>query len=63
MSRRQESWMTSSLITRLNIPATHSLNKWMGKTEIIKSWAQDPGLVSNVFTKMDKRIISIKDDN
>ena len=53
----------SSLITRLTIPVTHLLNKWMIKTEIIKSWAQDPGLVSKVFTKMDKRIIRIKDNN
>ena len=44
----------------LNIPVTHLLNSWMGKTGMSKSWAQDPGLVSNGFTKIYKKKKRIK---
>ena len=46
--------MMSSPVTRLNIPFTHSLKLWMGKTGISVSLSQYPGLVSNEFTRIDK---------
>ena len=55
MSRRQESRMTPSAVTRLNIPVTHSLKTQMGLKKMSKSWVQDIGLVSNEFTNIDKR--------
>ena len=54
VSRRLESRMTSSPVTRLNIPVTRSLKWWLGKTGISESLSQVPGLVSNAFTKIDK---------
>ena len=51
--------MMSSNVTRLNIPVPHSLRSWIEKTEIIVSWSQDPGLVINQITKIDK-IISLR---
>ena len=55
--------MTSSPATRLNIPVMHSLKLWIGETGMGKSWAQDPGLVSNVFTNIDKSKMRIKYNN
>ena len=60
MLRRQESHITSSPMTRLNIPVTHSLKSWMRKTGMSKSWSKYPGLVSNGFTKIGKRKNRIK---
>ena len=55
--------MTSSPVTRLNIPVMHSLKSWMGETGTSKSWTQDPGMVSNGFTNIDKNKMRIKDNN
>ena len=52
--------MMSTPVTRLNIPVAHSLKSWMGKTGMSKSWAQDPGLVSNGFANIDKSKKRIK---
>ena len=44
--------------------ASHSLTEVVdGKTGISESWPQDPVLVSNGFTKIDKRKRRIKDNN
>ena len=44
-------------MTRLNIPVMHLLKLQMGKTGMIGSWSQYPGLVSKHITKIDKIII------
>ena len=46
--------MISSPVTRLNIPVTHLLKLWMGKTGISGYRSQDAGLVGHEFTKIDK---------
>ena len=38
----------------LNIPFTHLLKSWIVKTGMSGSWSQDPGLISNEFTNIDK---------
>ena len=50
-------------VTRINIPVAHSLKLWMVKTGMSNSWEQDPILVSNGFTKIDKLKGRIKDNN
>ena len=54
MLRIIDSQMTSSPVTRLNIPVTHSLKSWMWKTGMGGYWSQDPGLVSDYFTSIGK---------
>ena len=43
-------------MTILNITVMHSWKLWMGNMKIIGSWSQDPGLVSNDITNIEKRI-------
>ena len=55
--------MTYSPMTRPNIPITNFLKSWMSKTGMGEYWPQDPGLVSNGFTNIDKGKRRIKDNN
>ena len=44
--------MTSSPVTRINIPVTYK--SWMGKTGTSGFLSQDPGLVINEFISIDE---------
>ena len=54
MSRIPESRMMSPPVTRLNIPFTHLLKSWMGKTGMSEISSRDIGLVSDEFINIDK---------
>ena len=49
--------MMSSPVTRINIPVTHLMYLWMGKTGMCNYWDHDPGLISHGFTNIDKKRI------
>ena len=48
--------MISSSVTRINITVTHSRKLWMENTRMIIYWSQDPGLVSDDITNIEKII-------
>ena len=43
-------------MTRINIPVTHLRKSWTGKIRTIGSLSQDPGLVSDDITNIEKII-------
>ena len=55
-----ESHMISSNMIRMNIPFNHLRESCIDNTGTIGSWSQDPVLVSNGITNIDKRIKLIR---
>ena len=48
--------MMLSDVKILNIPVTHSWKLWMENIRMIVSWSQDPGLLGDEITNIEKGI-------